>query len=81
MGRELLKQEPVFYETIERIDQAMKAHCAWSLMDELRTERSVSRLDEIEVVQPVLFAIQVALAELWRILGYYTGRRSRAQHG
>jgi acyl transferase domain-containing protein/acyl carrier protein len=69
MGRELLKQEPVFYKTIERIDQAMQAHCTWSLMDVFRSEQSVSRLDEIDVVQPALFAIQVALAELWRSWG------------
>ena len=69
MGRELLKQEPVFYKAIERIDQAMQEHCTWSLMDELRSEQSVSRLDEIDVVQPVLFAIQVALAGLWQSWG------------
>jgi myxalamid-type polyketide synthase MxaE and MxaD len=69
MGRELLKQVPVFYKTIERIDHAIQKHFAWSLMDELLAERSVARLDEIDVVQPALFAIQVALAELWRSWG------------
>ncbi|MDN3658658.1 SDR family NAD(P)-dependent oxidoreductase [Ferruginibacter paludis] len=69
MGRELLQQEPVFYKTIERIDQAMQAYCTWSLMNELRSEQSESRLDEIDVVQPMLFAIQVALAGLWQSWG------------
>ena len=69
MGRELLKKEPVFYKVIERIDHAIQAHFAWSLMDVLCAERSESRLDEIDVVQPVLFAIQVALAELWQSWG------------
>ena len=69
MGRELLKQEPVFYKAIERIDHAIQANFGWSLMDVLCAERSESRLDEIDVVQPVLFAIQVALAELWQSWG------------
>ncbi|MBZ5859380.1 type I polyketide synthase [Flavihumibacter profundi] len=69
MGRELLKQEPVFYKTIERIDHAFQAHVTWSLIDVLRAERSESRLEEIDVVQPVLFAIQVALATLWQSWG------------
>ncbi len=69
MGRELLKQEPVFYKAIERIDQIIQKNFSWSLTDELCAERSVSRLGEIDVVQPVLFAIQIALAELWQSWG------------
>ena len=69
MGRELLKHEPVFYKAIERIDHVIQEHFSWSLMDELCAERSVSRLDEIDVVQPALFAIQVALAGLWQSWG------------
>ena len=69
MGRELLKQEPVFYKAIERIDHVIQKNFSWSLMNELCAERSVSRLDEIDVVQPALFAIQVALAELWQSWG------------
>jgi acyl transferase domain-containing protein len=69
MGRELLKQEPVFYKAIERIDILIREKFSWSLMDELSAEKSVSRLNEIDVVQPALFAIQVALAELWQSWG------------
>jgi acyl transferase domain-containing protein len=68
MGRELLTQEPVFFKAIERIDQAVQAHFGWSLMDVLCAEGE-SRLDEIDVVQPAIFAIQVALAELWQSYG------------
>ena len=69
MCRDLLKQEPVFYKAIERIDHIIKQQFSWSLIDELYAERSVSRLHEIDVVQPTLFAIQVALAELWESWG------------
>ncbi len=69
MGRELLQQEPVFYKEIKRIDAVIRENYKWSLMNELCAERSVSRLNEIDVVQPVIFAIQVALAGLWQSWG------------
>lgn len=69
MGRELLKQEPVFYKAIKRIDDVIQEHSGWCLMDELCAERQESRLDQIDVIQPALFAIQVALAELWQSWG------------
>lgn len=69
MGQELLHDEPVFYQAIERIDQALRVHCTWSLMEILRATQSTSRLDEIDIVQPVIFAVQVALSELLRSWG------------
>ena len=70
MGRELLRQEAVFREVIERCDRAMAPYCDWSLLTELAgTDASRSRLNEIDVLQPALFAIQVALAALWRSWG------------
>jgi acyl transferase domain-containing protein/acyl carrier protein len=73
MGRELLKKEPVFYKAIEQIDHIIRTHFAWSLMDELLEERPVSRLNEIDVVQPAIFAIQVALARLLQSWGITPG--------
>ena len=69
MGRELLQQEPVFLETMERIGEAMRAYCPWSLMDVLRADPSEAWLEAIDVVQPAIFAIQVALARLWQSWG------------
>ena len=66
MGRRLLEQEPVFREVIERCDLAMRPYGDWSLLTELTaTNAAQSRLNEIEIIQPALFAIQVALAALW----------------
>ncbi|MEM7352598.1 MAG: acyltransferase domain-containing protein, partial [Acidobacteriota bacterium] len=65
MGWELAEQEPVFRQALERCDQALLGQAGWSLLDELQARPGHSRLAEIEVVQPALFAIQVALAELW----------------
>jgi acyl transferase domain-containing protein/acyl carrier protein len=65
MGRRLLESEPVFRGALERCASAIAASTGWSLLEELATGDR-SRLDRIDVVQPALFAIQVALAELWR---------------
>ena len=55
---------------IERCDRAMLPYCAWSLLAELdTTDAAQSRLGEIDILQPALFAIQVALAALWQAWG------------
>ncbi|MBC6936182.1 MAG: polyketide synthase, partial [Chloroflexi bacterium] len=70
MGRQLFEQEPVFREALERCAAAVRPYVEWDLLAELlRADENTSRMDEIDVVQPALFAIQVALAELWRSWG------------
>ena len=70
MGRRLLEQEAVFRQVVERCDRAMRPYGDWSLLAELTaTDVAQSRLNEIDVIQPALFAIQVALAALWRSWG------------
>ncbi len=66
MGRQLLEQEPVFRDAMQRCDEAIGQYVGWSLLAELDAGL---RLDEIDVIQPTLFAIQVSLAELWRSWG------------
>ena len=69
-GRTLLKQEAVFREAVERCDRAMRPYGDWSLLAELTaTDAADSRMSEIDVLQPALFAIQVALTALWRSWG------------
>jgi len=69
MGQRLLKEEPIFYNAIERCEKAFSPFVNWSLKQQLQAEEHDSRLDEINVIQPTLFAIEVALAELWRSWG------------
>ena len=69
MGRDLWHCEPLFRQEIERCAEAMRAHAPWSLVDELRADEERSRLAETEFAQPTLFALQVALAALWRSWG------------
>ncbi|SCL23206.1 Acyl transferase domain-containing protein [Micromonospora pallida] len=69
MGRDLLAAEPVFAETLRRCDELFHALAGWSLLDEIVADEDRSRLDRTEVAQPALFAVQVALAALWRSWG------------
>ncbi|MGH2479678.1 MAG: acyltransferase domain-containing protein, partial [Ktedonobacteraceae bacterium] len=69
MGRDLLEQEPVFRATIEQCDRVMRSYTDWSLLAQLQADETQTRLHEIDVIQPTLFAIEIALAELWRSWG------------
>lgn len=69
MARRLLDEEPVFRQTIERCDAIFRQYTGWSLRAELQADAGTSRLGEIGIVQPTIFAIQVALADLWRSWG------------
>lgn len=69
MGRELMQQEPVFCAAIERASRLIESEAGWSLVAELAADEASSQLDQVDVVQPALFAVQVALAELWRSWG------------
>ena len=70
MGRRLLEQEAVVREILECCDEAMRAYGDWSLLSELgASDPTRSRLNEVDIVQPALFAIQIAVAGLWRSWG------------
>ncbi|MGA8478696.1 MAG: acyltransferase domain-containing protein [Chthoniobacterales bacterium] len=69
MGRELLASMPIFQREIARCADEMKRHATWDLLDELTREEAHSQLDETEIAQPALFALQVALAAVWRSWG------------
>ncbi len=65
MGRELMKHEPVFRQTMERCAAAMRPWARFSLLEELGRSEETSRMQQTEIAQPAIFAMQVALAELW----------------
>ena len=69
MGRTLLAEEPVFREVLTACDRAIAAEAGFSVLAELVADEAGSRLQRIDVAQPVLFAMSVALAALWRSLG------------
>ncbi|UQA61057.1 type I polyketide synthase [Polyangium aurulentum] len=69
MGRQLLREQPAFRSALLVCDVAIQRESGFSVLHELTAEESSSRLGEIDVVQPVLFALEVALASLWRSWG------------
>ncbi len=69
MGRELFRQDALFKDTITRISTLLEPYTNWSLIDELHKNEDESRLDQTEIAQPALFAIQVALTAVWKELG------------
>ena len=69
MGRELMAAEPVFREAMEACAAAMEEHANFSLLEELGRDEEDSRLKETEIAQPAIFAMQYALAELWKSWG------------
>ncbi len=71
MGRELLAREPAFRAALEDCDHAIRALAGFSPLGELTADPSRSRLDEIDVLQPTLFAVEVSLAALWRAWGIH----------
>ncbi|KJY24530.1 acyltransferase domain-containing protein, partial [Streptomyces sp. NRRL S-495] len=69
MARELLDFSPVFAEKMAECAAALEPFAdGWSLLDVVRDDNE-GALDRVDVVQPVLFAVMVSLAELWRSLG------------
>lgn len=66
MGRELFATDSVFRESIQRTAAAMREWVDWDL-SALICEGAEWRL--IDVIQPALFAMSVALAERWMAWG------------
>ncbi|MGX1812210.1 SDR family NAD(P)-dependent oxidoreductase, partial [Nocardia sp. NPDC055321] len=69
MGRELLESSPVFARSIEACELALSPYVDWSLSAVLRGTEPDTDLDRVDVIQPVLFAMMVSLAALWRAFG------------
>ncbi|MFI0961525.1 SDR family NAD(P)-dependent oxidoreductase [Streptomyces sp. NPDC021080] len=68
MAAELLENSPVFRDRIEACERALAPHVDWSLTSVLRGT-SEAEQDRVDVLQPVLWAMTVALAEVWRSFG------------
>ncbi|TDQ51640.1 type I polyketide synthase [Actinorugispora endophytica] len=69
MAVELLDSSPLFAARLRECGQALDRHVDWSLDEVLRGAPGAPALERADVVQPALFAVMVALAELWRAHG------------
>ncbi|MEU7046986.1 type I polyketide synthase [Streptomyces eurythermus] len=69
MAAELLDTSPVFADRIGACAEALRPYLDWSPLDVLRGVPGAPPLEGDEVIQPVLWAVMVSLAALWRSAG------------
>ncbi|HEV2637107.1 MAG TPA: type I polyketide synthase [Actinocrinis sp.] len=69
MGQGLLGTDPVFTETVTRCAEALRPLVSWDLADVIAGRAGADWMASVEIVQPVLWAVSVALAEVWRAAG------------
>nr|WP_051838299.1 type I polyketide synthase [Streptomyces sp. NRRL WC-3742] len=70
MGAALLEQSPVFREAVVACDEALRPLTGWSVLEVLDGGGGDHPpVDRVDVVQPALFAMGVALSALWRSWG------------
>ncbi|PWW63313.1 non-ribosomal peptide synthetase/type I polyketide synthase [Actinokineospora spheciospongiae] len=81
MGRQLFAADPVYRAVIERVDAEIRAQAGWSLVELMGADEADSQMAETWLAQPANFAVQIALAAVWRsrgvepaaIVGHSTG--------
>lgn len=69
MGRRLCEEVPRFRQIITDLDARMHPMLGYSILAELYADGAQARLDETEVAQPLLFAVQVGATLLLREQG------------
>ena len=69
MGRELARCCPVFAGRLAECEAALAPHVDWSLTEVIEGTEGAPELAAAEVVQPVLWAVMVALAAVWEAAG------------
>lgn len=71
MGRQLLSDEPVFRQMLEKCDRIVRDIAGWSVLKEFEADEQNSNLDgdNIEITQVALFCLQVSLAAVWNSYG------------
>ncbi|MET8690067.1 thioester reductase domain-containing protein [Streptomyces sp. NPDC004732] len=66
MATALAKSSPVFADHLAKCGAALGRYVPWSLSDVLEEAEGAPGLDRVDVVQPVLWAVMVSLAQVWR---------------
>ncbi|MER6525845.1 SDR family NAD(P)-dependent oxidoreductase [Streptomyces sp. NPDC001508] len=62
---DLYGTEPVFTAELDRVAELFKEHIGIDLRDAVRDPKSAIDVDQTRVAQPLLFAVEYALARLW----------------
>nr|WP_260333756.1 type I polyketide synthase [Streptomyces sp. REN17] len=69
MGVDLLAYSPAFAARLGECAKALEPYVEWDLLDVLHGVPGAPPLDDVDVVQPALWAVMVSLAEAWRAAG------------
>ncbi|NNJ93123.1 MAG: aminotransferase class I/II-fold pyridoxal phosphate-dependent enzyme, partial [Halobacteria archaeon] len=69
MAQDLINTEPVFREVIQRCDRLAQSQIGMSLVGLLTDNVPSDQLEPTQIQQPLIFALQCGLAELWRSWG------------
>ncbi|NWJ72075.1 acyltransferase domain-containing protein [Pseudonocardia sp. ICBG1122] len=69
MGARMLAESPVFADAVDDCARALRPWIDWSLVDVLVGAPDAASIDRVDVVQPALFSMMVALARVWMSWG------------
>lgn len=69
MGQELFRESPLFAEVVGRCAGALRPHLTWDPLDVFAGKAGDEWLERVDTLQPVLWAMSLGLAELWRASG------------
>jgi acyl transferase domain-containing protein/NADPH:quinone reductase-like Zn-dependent oxidoreductase/NADP-dependent 3-hydroxy acid dehydrogenase YdfG/acyl carrier protein len=69
MAAELFQANPVFRKAFEECDAAIRTETGWSLVDRVIGAEAATQITQIDVIQPSLFAMSIALAAMWQSWG------------
>ncbi|MBW4432009.1 MAG: SDR family NAD(P)-dependent oxidoreductase [Pelatocladus maniniholoensis HA4357-MV3] len=69
MGQTLYNQEPVFRNTLDLCDQTLEPILETSLLDIIFELQNSELLEQTQITQPALFALEYSLAKLWQSWG------------
>jgi acyl transferase domain-containing protein len=73
MGRQLYETAPAFRAALDRCAELLQPHLDRPLLSILDSEGEVGLVDQTRYTQPAMFALEWALAELWRAFGVEPG--------
>lgn len=69
MGRQLYDTQPVFRKTLEECDRLLQPYLEKSLLSVLFASTDKDLINQTAYTQPALFALEYALAQMWRSWG------------
>ncbi len=69
MARELLDSSPAFAARMADCERVLTAHLDWSPVAVVRQDPGAPSIEDVRVLQPVLFSVLVSLAAVWQAHG------------